>query len=86
MYKEDDTMFPESELVPGSHWKHLKGGGVYEIVGVSFCATNGEEEGNMVVVYKPTYQSKIWLFHRSVAQFLDGRFQPIQNYPCSEEV
>jgi hypothetical protein len=62
-----------SALVPGSVWVHRKGG-IYVVLGISTCSTNGEDEGKEVVVYwSCTYQG---LRHRAIAEFLDGRFQP----------
>jgi hypothetical protein len=61
-------------LTPGSLWRHGKGG-MYVVLGISTCSTNGERDGKeeVVVYWSFKYES---LRHRDVTEFLDGRFQP----------
>lgn len=66
----------------GSKWKHLKRGTTYEIIGISECATNGDNEGQQVVVYRGLHNGELW--HRNVHQFLDGRFMPISRSETSD--
>ncbi len=58
-------------------WRHVKTDGLYVMLGVARCSTNGEREGKeeSVVYYSLTHQH---LYYREIGEFLDGRFQPVQ--------
>lgn len=60
------------EPQPWSRWTH-RNGGVYVVVGVSTCSTNGPADGveRVVVYYSTTYGR---LRHRELSEFMDGRF------------
>lgn len=60
----------------GKHpvWRHVRTGGLYHVLGVARCSTNGGREGEASVVYfSVDYQA---LRYRDAAEFLDGRFIP----------
>lgn len=70
-----------SEIRNGQHWRHVKRGGIYEIVHT--CASvqvssldNGELEamleGEDWVAYRPLDNDN--LYFRMKGEFLDGRF------------
>jgi hypothetical protein len=52
-------------------YKHVKTGGVYEIV----CEAKTEGTGTPVIVYRNVSTSEVWT--RPKVYFMDGRFQPI---------
>lgn len=59
-------------------WKHVKTRGLYHIMGVARCSTNGERENKeeSVIYFSISHQS---LRYREISEFLDGRFEPV-NY------
>jgi hypothetical protein len=60
---------------PNTLWRHKKGG-LYFVVGVAICSTNGEGDGvERAVVYYSLKYAK--LRYRSLAEFTDGRFLPV---------
>lgn len=67
-------MYDRKLLAPRySLWRHVKGG-LYVATGVSECSTNGREGEEVVEYWSLLYGAKR---HRSLAQFLDGRFVPV---------
>lgn len=54
-------------------WKHLKTNNLYYVLGIAICATNGEHNGDLSVVYGSDHG---W-FYRKMEEFLDGRFEPV---------
>jgi hypothetical protein len=67
-------VYPESSLKPLSLWNH-GGGGLYVVLGLAECSTNGPRAGRerSVVYWSDTYRA---LRYREVGEFLDGRFTP----------
>lgn len=55
----------------GSRWKHLKTGGVYQVLLIGLR----EEDGTPAVAYRKINTELTWF--RPVAQFTDGRFERI---------
>ena len=56
---------------PPARYRHVKSGGVYEIVTLAQMESDGAE----VVVYRPTNgEARTWV--RPRAEFFDGRFVP----------
>ncbi len=68
-YEQDDL-----RLYP--IWKHVKTGGMYHILGVGICRTNGEQDGNEVSVFYFSMNHQT-LNYRKINEFLDGRFEPV---------
>lgn len=72
----------ESDLVPYSTWRHVKTGGLYVVLGVARCSTNGEREGvERSVVYVSTTHGH--LCYRELSEFLSGRFEAVSG-PASQ--
>jgi hypothetical protein len=71
------TVYARALLTPLSEWKHVKGG-VYIVLGVALCSTNGERDGKeeSVVYWSKKYKA---LRERELSQFLSGRFIPIDH-------
>jgi len=70
-------MYQEKDLKPYSVWHHLKSGGLYVVLGIATCSTNGSEASAPVVVYwSTTYKH---LCYRDQHEFLDGRFKPVES-------
>ncbi len=70
------VQYTEDDLAPLSVWKHRKGG-IYVVLGLSICSTNGPLEGQeRVVVYRSVKYGH--LRHRAAEEFLDGRFQKVR--------
>lgn len=69
-------MYSREDVETCQVWTHKKRGGVYHVLGISTCSTNGprDSQEEVVVYFSMTYQK---LRHRDVEQFLDGRFEPI---------
>jgi hypothetical protein len=65
----------ETELTPYSLWRHAATGGLYVVLGVGLCGTNGtgEHREKSVIYWSP--QHRHWCY-REVSEFLDGRFMP----------
>lgn len=63
------------EPKPLSVWRHYKGG-LYVVIGVAACSTNGPDEGEPAVVYQSTTHRE--LRYRSLSEFMDGRFTEVQ--------
>lgn len=59
----------------GSIWTHVKTGGVYTVLGVAECATNGYSNGGDAVVYVSRRTGE--MYYRTLAEFMDGRFVPL---------
>lgn len=63
--------FPWPALTP---WTHPKTGGLYLVLGVARCSTNGPREGvEKSVVYWSF--AKRHLCYREYSEFMDGRFE-----------
>lgn len=68
-------MWSRDYLRPYSTWYHPKTGGRYTVLGIARVSTNGVREGTEEVVYlSHDYQG---LRTRDLAEFLDGRFEPL---------
>jgi len=64
-----------NEPSPYSVWKHRKGG-LYVVIGVATCSTNGDRDGvEKSVVYHSVHYDK--LRYRELSEFLDGRFTQV---------
>lgn len=68
-------MYDEDDLLEFPIWRHVATGGLYHVMGIARCSTNGEREGCewSVVYFSIAYQR---LNYREVSEFLDGRFVP----------
>jgi hypothetical protein len=68
-------MYTLTDLVVSPVWRHVATGGLYHVVGVGRCCTNGERDGKemSVVYFSMDYQH---LCYREVSEWLDGRFVP----------
>lgn len=55
---------------PGETYKHLKTGGVYEIIGCGIRESTGEVQ----VIYSKNKETDPWWI-RPADEFLDGRFE-----------
>jgi hypothetical protein len=57
-------------------WRHIKRGGLYHVLGVARCCTNGDRDRKeeSVIYFSMDYQG---LRYREVSEFLDGRFEPV---------
>lgn len=73
--KQLKTRKPEGQydLRTGSIWLHEKSNRLYVLVGVSENCTNIDELHGDYVIYHSTGRV-CRIYHRSVAEFLDGRF------------
>jgi hypothetical protein len=69
-------MYHEDMLKEITIWRHVASGGLYLIMGVARCSTNGEREGKerSVVYYSVERQH---FNYREMWEFLDGRFEPV---------
>jgi hypothetical protein len=66
--------YSTNDLAAHPVWRHVATGGLYHVLGVARCSTNGEREGEESVVYfSLDYQA---LRYRLASEFLDGRFAP----------
>lgn len=73
---EPKAQYGKHLLTPLSEWKHVATGGVYIVIGLAMCSTNGPREHaeESVVYWSKHYQA---LRYREAAEFLDGRFVPL---------
>ncbi len=62
--------YSRTRLTPNSIWRHRKGG-LYIVLGISTCSTNGQEGKESVIYWSVKYQG---LRDRAIGEFLDGRF------------
>jgi hypothetical protein len=68
--------YSEFKLKPMSLWKH-RDGGLYIVLGVGLCSTNGDREHKeRSVIYWSDHHGH--LCYREISEFLDGRFRPIE--------
>lgn len=65
------------EPKPLSVWRHYKGG-LYVVVGLATCSTNGERDGveRSVVYHSLKYGH---LRYRELSEFMDGRFAEVDS-------
>lgn len=64
------------EPLPWSTWHHLKTGGLYTVLCVATCSTNGHgDKTERSVVYLSHTKHRIW--YRELSQFMDGRFERV---------
>ncbi len=69
--------YTEADVVPLSVWRHVASGGLYVVMGVARCSTNGDREGvEQSVVYWSV--ARRHLNYREAGEFLDGRFVPVE--------
>lgn len=54
-------------------YKHLKSGGIYEVI----CNAHHESTGELMVVYRNMASGEIWV--RPAVEFNDGRFERMVN-------
>jgi hypothetical protein len=57
-------------------WKHVKTGGLYHVICVATCSTNGERDMKEKSVLYFSMKSGRY-FYRELSEFLDGRFEPM---------
>ncbi len=70
--------YAETDLKPGSIWRHVATGGMYVVLGLARCSTNGSREGvERSVVYWSV--ARRHLNYREVGEFTDGRFVPLED-------
>jgi hypothetical protein len=69
-------MYSPQDLQDYPVWRHVKQGGLYNIMGLALCATNGPDEHKewAVVYFSMDHQG---MRYRRLAEFLDGRFVPV---------
>lgn len=69
------ALYTPENLPANPVWRHVKTGGLYHVLGVARCSTNGERDGKegSVIYFGVSSQT---LFYREVGEFLDGRFVP----------
>jgi len=72
-----ETMYDEHLAQPFSRWYHPKSKGYYMIIAVSTNSTNREPPRRVVVYWS---ELKREYHHREIAEFLDGRFVPLDGY------
>lgn len=70
------SMYSERDLLSCSRWRHKKTGGLYRVLFVAACATNGAAGRAVVYRRDNDYPVDGDYFYRDVAEFLDGRFEP----------
>ena len=61
-----------SAPAPGSRWRHVKTGGGYEVLWGQALI---EASRTPAVVYRAEVGGQVWV--RPLAEFTDGRFQPL---------
>lgn len=73
-YLHGEPIVNEPKLL--SVWRHHKGG-LYIVVGVATCSTNGERDGReRSVIYHSTVHGH--LRYRELTEFMDGRFTEVK--------
>lgn len=67
----EPTQLPWPVMTP---WVHPKTGGLYLVLGVATCSTNGDREDveRSVVYWSFAHRS---LRYRELSEFMDGRFE-----------
>jgi hypothetical protein len=70
--------FKETQV--GTLWSHKKTGGIYVVFG--FCQIEATNEPG-VLYHSTAGQEPLWC--RSLAEFLDGRFQPAEAVPAATQ-
>lgn len=71
-----DSAEIREKLPPGSWWRHKKRGTDYEVFNIALMQDTGGALDMALVVTYWSFERKSWCV-RSVAEFLDGRFERI---------
>ncbi len=64
---------PVEELPHNSLWRHPKTGGLFFVLDVATCSTNGDRENVERSVVYWSFARRAWRY-RELSEFMDGRF------------
>ncbi|WP_210324604.1 DUF1653 domain-containing protein [Chelatococcus reniformis] len=75
---------PDNKRTASGDWRHVKRGGLYDVVGLAQVQTTDElTDYEVVVVYRSKHDGELWVRRKS--EFYDGRFEPLPAAPHPPE-
>lgn len=72
------TLDLPDDPAPLTPWRHPKTGGLFLILGVATCSTNGPREDVERSVVYWSFKKRMWRY-REIGEFMDGRFEEFED-------